>query len=97
MNREDFIFTIGYEGNTAVVDGSLKKRYRALSSHELAESGLFKPALCSAIYSGNKDELEAVLRIYNARAEVRIDSIYAFKRKFGVFEVPEGIGKVTVI
>ena len=50
ISRGDFVFTIGYEGNTAVVDGAMKKRYGSLSAEQLAEKGLYKQALCAVIY-----------------------------------------------
>jgi hypothetical protein len=50
ISRGDFVFTIGYEGNTSVVDGAMKKRYGSLSAAQLAEQGLYKQALCSVIY-----------------------------------------------
>ena len=97
ISRENFIFTIGYEGNTTVVDGSLKKRYKSLSTMELAEKGLFKQALCSAIYESQSEALEQVLNVYNIMTESKLKSTDELKRIFGVFEVPEGIGKVMVI
>ncbi len=105
ISRGDFVFTIGYEGNTAVVDGAMKKRYGTLSTIELAEKQLYKQAVCSAVYeeaaqnrenSGN-EALLRVLEIYNRDTERKIGSVEELKRTFGVYEVPEGIGKVMVI
>jgi hypothetical protein len=100
INREDFVFTIGYEGNAAVVDGALKKRCRSLSSRELAEAGMFKQAVCSAVYAGPekmKAQLEQVLAIYNERTESRLSGIDELMRTFGVFDVPGDIARVMVI
>ena len=105
ISRGDFVFTIGYEGNTAVVDGAMKKRYGSLSTVELAEKQLYKQAVCSAVYEevarkhGNSGEvaLQRVLEIYNRDTERKIGSVEELKRTFGVYEVPEGIGKVMVI
>lgn len=105
ISRGDFVFTIGYEGNTAVVDGTMKKRYRSLSTVELAEKQLYKQAVCSAVYEevtrkhGNSGEvaLQRILEIYNRDAEGKIGSVEELKRTFGVYEVPEGVGKVMVI
>jgi len=103
--RRDFVFTIGYEGDTAVVDGAMKKRYGSLSTVELAEKQLYKQAVCSAVYEevtqkqGNSGEvaLRRVLEIYNSDTERKIGSVEELKRTFGVYEVPEGVGKVMVI
>lgn len=97
ISRENFIFIVGYEGNTAVVDGAMKRRYASLSTAELAEEGLFKAALSSALYSGRAEELEQVLAIYNGKTELKLSSVEDLKRIFGVFEVPAGIGKVMVV
>ena len=105
IGRADFVFTIGYEGTTAVVDGSLKKKYGRYNTEALAQEGLFKQALCSAVYElSGKDagaaaggQLEKVLEIFNSRAEQKLGSVEELKRIFGVFEVPEGIARVLVI
>jgi len=102
ISRQDFTFTIGYEGNVAVVDGTLKKRYGSLTSEQLAEKQLYKQAICSAVHeqSCGKTEgeaLEKVLEIYNRSAGKKIDNVEDLKHTFGVHEVPDGIAKVTVI
>jgi hypothetical protein len=91
------VFTIGYDGNTAVVDGSLKRRFGPLSTVELAEQGLFKQALCSAVFEGREDALNQVLERYNQRTEHKLAHAEELKRMFGVFEVPQGISRVLVI
>ena len=102
ISRQDFTFTIGYEGNIAVVDGTLKKRYGSLTAEQLAEKQLYKQAICCAVYQqssgqGTSESLQRVLEIYNQNALEKIESIEDLKRTFGVNEVPEGIAKVTVI
>lgn len=52
MRREDYIFCIGYEGSTAIVDGKLMRRHRFQGTHQLAEAGLYKQAICSALWNG---------------------------------------------
>jgi hypothetical protein len=100
ISRNDFVFTIGFEGDVAVVDGALKKRYRSFSTLELAEEGMFKQAVCSAVYAGpdkQQEQLEQVLKVYNSRTENRLGSVDELMRTFGVFEVPGDVGKVMVI
>ena len=96
ISRADFMCTIGYEGNAAVVDASLKRACGALSTIELAEKGLFKQAVCSAIYEGG-EPLAKVLEIYNSRTAHPLAGVEELKRIFGVSEVPEGIARVIVI
>jgi hypothetical protein len=97
MRREDFVFCIGYEGSTAIVDGRLLRRYRASTARQLAEEGLFKQAVCSAVFSDNSGELAEVLALYNAKIPVPVRSVDDLKRTFGVATVPEGVKKVTVV
>ena len=97
IKREDFIFTIGYSGSSAIVDNSLKKKYGSLDSEALAKKGLFKAALCSVIFANRESELDKVLAIYNSKAEGAIRSPEELKRKFGVFEVPAEITRVIRI
>ena len=105
ISRKDFVFTIGYEGSTAVVDGTLKRRYGSLTTEQLAEKKLYKQAVSSAVYeafsAGQEPEsagaLQRVLELYNRDAPKKIGSPEELKRTFGVQEIPSGIGRVTVI
>jgi len=83
LSREDFIFTIGYDGPVAVVDKQAKKKFGKLSVRELTEKGLFRPAYSAAIYSGNKEEIELVAEAYN-RLGVNSADTSAMERLFGV-------------
>jgi hypothetical protein len=58
MKREEFIFTIGFQGNIAIIDGKAKNKYGSYTTRQLAEAGLFKPAFCSALYSQDPEEME---------------------------------------
>ena len=89
LAREDFVFTIGYDGPTAVVDNQAKKKYGKLSTHELAEKGLFRAAYSSAVFSKNPDELKLVADAYNkldnhSKRELSHADISALERLFGV-------------
>ncbi|MCL2186104.1 MAG: hypothetical protein FWB86_09675 [Treponema sp.] len=86
LKREDFIFTIGYDGPSAVIDGTAKKLYAKLSTKELAEKGLFKAAYSSAIWSKDSGELELVAQIYNKTSGSSV-SVSSLERLFGVFSV----------
>jgi hypothetical protein len=87
LSREDFIFTIGYDGPQAVVDGQAKRRYGRLSTRELAEKGLFRAAYSSAVYSKNPAEVEAVLDIYRKTVGADRGVVSSPDRLFGVFPV----------
>jgi hypothetical protein len=97
ISRKDFVFTIGYDGGTAVVDGSLRRRFGSLSTDQLAEQGLYKQALCSAVFEGRLEAVSRVLELYNARAEHKLAHVEELRRMFGVFEVPQGITRTLVV
>ncbi|MDR2784271.1 MAG: hypothetical protein LBB48_10650 [Treponema sp.] len=87
LSREDFVFTIGYDGPSAVVDKQALQKYGALSTKELAEKGLFRVAYLSALYSKNPDEMKVVVGIYNKTAGA-FDTVSShLDRLFGVFPV----------
>jgi hypothetical protein len=87
LPREDFIFTIGYDGPAAVVDNQAKKRYGALSTRELAERGLFRAAYSSAVYSKDPGELETLVEIYNKASGSSLTPSSPLDRLFGVFPI----------
>ena len=85
LSREDFVFTIGYDGPAAVVDNQAKRKYGSLSTKELAEKGLFRAAYSSAVYSKNPDELKMVADAYNELGDYApVEQLQALERLFGV-------------
>jgi hypothetical protein len=97
MRREDFVFCIGFEGSTAIVDGRLLRRHRDSTTRQLAEAGLFKQAVSSAVFNASAEELAEVLAVYNSRIPVPVASTDDLKRTFGVSTVPDGVKKVTIV
>jgi hypothetical protein len=87
LSRNDFVFTIGYDGPVAVVDSQAKRRYAALSTQELAEKGLFRAAYSSALYAKSKEELQTVVEIYNKTTGAGVSLDSPLDRLFGVFPV----------
>ena len=87
LSRADFVFTIGYDGPVAVVDGQAKKHYGTLSTSELAEKGLFRAAYSSAVYSNDKNEMALVIAAYNKKAGTSFKPEDSLERLFGVFPV----------
>ncbi|MEA1910149.1 MAG: hypothetical protein U9N32_00550 [Spirochaetota bacterium] len=97
MTKVDFMFAIGYQGISAIVDKNAKKQYGKLTGNQLADKGLFKPAFCAALFDEDKAKQEEVLNIYNKMSGERIATLDAMKRLLGVFEVPSHISKVTYV
>jgi hypothetical protein len=98
MKREEFVFTIGYQGDTAIVDGYAMKKYKKYTTQQLLDEGFFKEAFCSALYKEDEDELTLVLEKYNQKSERKYSSIEELKRLFGVFNVPSDVTtKVNIL
>lgn len=97
MKREDFVFTIGFEGDTAVIDGRSRKRFGSLNTLQLAEQGLYRQAFCSALYSEDEAEMNTLLGYLRENTAFDASSELALKRLFGVFEVPRGITRTLAV
>jgi hypothetical protein len=97
MRREDYVFCIGFEGSAAIVDGRLRARYRSYSTRQLAEHGLFKQAICSALHAGRAEELQDVCTLYNERTTHPVSSVEELMRMYGTFGIPEGVTKTIII
>jgi exoribonuclease II len=97
MKENDFVFTVGYQGESAIVDSKAQKKYKSASIDQLLEEGMFKAAFCKAIYNEDTEGQEKVLRAYNEKSGSSYASIENLKRLFGVFGVPEEVNKITTI
>lgn len=97
MTREDFVFSIGFQGEVAIVDGKASKQNKGLNSIQLAEKGLFRAAFCSALFENNEDDMNIVIQKYKESGSANIKNIDDMKRILGVYSVPENIKKSTVI
>ena len=97
MTKVDFMFAIGYQGISAIVDKNAKKQYSKLTGSQLAEKGLFKSAFCEALYDEDTVKMEKIISIYNNMSGEHLSSIDSMKRLLGVFEVPSHISKVTYV
>jgi hypothetical protein len=97
MTRDEFVFTIGFQGESAIVDGRARKENKGLSTKELAEKGLFRAAFCSAVYNNIPEEMMLVLDTYNEQSGTELRTVDDMKRMLGIYAVPEGIKKITVI
>jgi hypothetical protein len=101
MTREEFTFTIGFQGDTAIVDRRAKRQYGRLSTMELAEKGLYRAAFCSALFSGDAEEMKEFVRHFAEKTSSadpessRLESEDQLKRLFGVHTVPDEIKRVV--
>ena len=84
MKREEFIFTVGFSGSTAIVDGAARRKYAGWSVDRLLEAGLFKQAVYAAVYDGDKPAIDRILAAYNEAAGTELRSRGDLERLFGV-------------
>ena len=84
ISREDAMFTIGYDGLVAVVDGKARARYKNASTMDLAKEGLFRAAFTSTLYSNNESEFTEFAAFYNSKAGTKYQTKDEFRRLFGV-------------
>ena len=92
LSREEFVFTIGYDGSAAVVDNHGKRKFGKLSTKELAEKGLFRAAYASAVYAESPQEQRFVAEAYHKlrgqpAAEVSDAEVSGMGKLFGVYLV----------
>ncbi|MDR1787496.1 MAG: hypothetical protein LBR16_03500 [Treponema sp.] len=87
LARDDFVFTIGYDGPAAVVDRQAKRAYRSLSAAQLAEKGLFRAGYAAALYAKSAEAQDQVAAAYNAALNPAAPNSAPLDRLFGVFPV----------
>jgi hypothetical protein len=97
MRRADFIFCIGFDGASAIVDGRLMRRYGKLSALQLAEAGLYKQAISASLFDRDQGSLEGILAAYNRRAAKPLSSVEELERVYGVTGVPDGVVRITIV
>ena len=97
MTRNAFIFCIGYQGGTAIVDKKLEARYRRKSCRELFAEGLYKPALAAAVYDKNQDDLEWIRTRYSTLSGREYRDVDAIIRALGVADVRDSIQRTLYL
>jgi len=91
MTREEFMFTLGYNGNQAIIDKTRYGKYKKASLEVLCQDGQFKAALCCAFWNKDEPGMQQVLSAYNRQNSKPLKSIEELKRAFGVLTLPETI------
>lgn len=97
MTRDEFVFSVGFQGEAAIVDGKARKENKKLNTTELAEKGLFRAAFCSALFGDSDDEMKFVVNAYNEKSGTNMDTVDEMKKMLGIYAVPDGIKKITVV
>ncbi|MBN1243089.1 MAG: hypothetical protein JXA15_10345 [Spirochaetales bacterium] len=88
LSREDFLFTIGYDGESAIVDGKARSAYGKLGTMDLARKGLYRAAYSSALRSGKASEMEEFIAYFSALTGGAYRNSADMSRLFGVEEHP---------
>jgi hypothetical protein len=99
MQRENFVFTIGYKDDQAIVDRRTKARYRKLDTIGLYEAGLLKPAAASAIFAkeqGDDQSLRELITRMTGDLGEDFDEA-RLRRIYGISRNPEDISKVLAV
>lgn len=94
MKQEDFMFTVGYNGDEAIVNKQTELAGKNLSVKELVDKGMFKPALCNALKNEDKDGIKYLIDTYNNISGSNYSTEMHIMRLFGVYAEPEKISKV---
>jgi len=97
MTRNAFVFCVGYNGGTAIVDRKLEAQYGRLGTRELFAEGLYKPAVASAIFAKNTEDLEWIRQEYSRITEKDLRDVEALKRTVGVGEVYATIQRTSYL
>ena len=94
MKVADFMFTVGYNGLEAIVNKQTEEEGKNLSVKDLVDLGMFKPALCNALYNDDNDGIDYLMKSYNRISGSHYHSKEQVMRLFGVFSVPDKVAKV---
>ncbi len=96
MKREDYLFTIGFKDDESIVDKRWRAKYKGLSTVELYEAGLYKPAAASALWEaerGDRAGLEELIRRFKRDFGDEY-SEQSLRRDYGLTQKPLEAGKV---
>jgi hypothetical protein len=97
MKREDYMFCIGYQGNSAVIDGQARKNFSKASVTQLIEAGLFRAAFCAAVYDNDDDALQEVLQSYNKLSGAALSNREDAMKLWGAVLPSNAVEKTVVI
>ena len=84
MKREDFMFTVGFDGAVAVVDGESRRRYARSAVGDLLAAGLFRPAACAAVWDADEAAVREVVEAVNRASNGSLRSSEDLVRLFGI-------------
>lgn len=84
MQSSDYVFAIGFDGNSMIVDKKNRLRYRNLDICALVDAGLFQAACRRAILEDDEKGAQYVLEKYNAISPVKYDNPDSLFKMYGL-------------
>ncbi len=97
MKKLEFISTIGYQGNAALVSKKLMKLYKSLSLTDLVEKGYYRAAVAEVLFEGLADKEAFLVEAYNKQSHVPVRDFTHLQRVYGVSKPPKSIDKIEMI
>ncbi len=97
MKREQYCFTIGYNGGEAIVDKQAMFRYGKKSPRELADLGLYKSALAAALFDGDREGQAYVLDRFNEKSGAGLADANGLVRVLGIIPSWDEISTVRYV
>jgi len=91
MTKADFVWTVGYQGEMAIVNKTQKRNLGDAPFRQLLEKGYWRAAFCSAFWDaqkGNAGELEGLLEELGLRLGKQL-ALEDAQRLFGVYALPD--------
>lgn len=93
IRKNDFIWHIGFQGNTAVVNRRQRGAFSSADPGALLEAGMFRAAFCAAFWAAemekNAEAMPAYLELFAKKTGLR-PSFDDMKRLMGVHQIPKG-------
>ena len=84
MKREDFMFTVGFDGAAAVVDGEMRRRFGRATVADLLAAGYYRPAACAAVWDDDEAAVQQVIEAFNKASGSALRAREDLVRLFGV-------------
>jgi hypothetical protein len=100
MTKADFVWAVGFQGNTAIVNKGQRLARRAAKWEALLAEGYLRAAFCSALWDAEKQADQSPLTAYVEALSARIGrplSVEDAKRLLGVFKLPSANVKVLAV
>lgn len=84
IKREDFMFTVGFDGATAIVDGDARRRFARLDVDQLLDQGLYRAAVSAAVFDRDGPALEKIRDAFARASGSPIEDPQDLLKIFGI-------------